>query len=234
MPINEISFWSWAGGSLGYINPAVERRGNELKSILVRAAIAAIEALKDVDPRCRIVSAEPTINVIPRSTSNADIAAARQYTLAQFEALDLISGRQRQELGGRPEYCDIVGVNYYLHNQWLDGDLPVSVEHPQYRPFSDLLIEVYNRYCRPVFVAETGIEGDVRPDWLRIIGSEVKLAQQVGVPVAGLCLYPITDYPGWDDARLCATGLMGSINPDGSRSVFGPLAQELSEQQSGP
>ena len=234
VPINEISFWSWAGGSLGYINPGATGRGNELKSILVRAAIAAIEALRSVDPRCRIVSAEPAINVIPRSASKADIDAARQYTLAQFEALDFLSGSQRPELGGKADYIDIVGVNYYLHNQWVDGDLPVSIEHPGHKPFSELLLEVHRRYGRPLLVAETGIEGDLRPDWLRIIGSEVHAAQKMGVPVAGLCLYPITDYPGWDDDRPCRTGLMSFVGPDGSRVVFAPLAQELAAQQKNP
>jgi hypothetical protein len=234
VPINEISFWSWAGGCLGCMNPGATGRGNELKSILVRAAIAAIEALKSVDPRCRIVSAEPAINVIPRSASKADIDAARRYTHAQFEALDFISGIQRPGLGGKADYIDIVGVNYYLHNQWVDEDLPVSIEHPAYRPLSLLLLDVYRRYGRPIFVAETGIEGDWRPDWLRIVGAEVRTAQDMGVPIAGVCLYPITDYPGWDDDRPCRTGLMGSVDRDGSRVVFAPLAQELAAQQMKP
>ena len=67
VPVNEISFWAWAGGSLGFINPMAEGRGDELKAILVRAAIAGIEAVRAVDPRARIVSAEPAINVAPRS-----------------------------------------------------------------------------------------------------------------------------------------------------------------------
>jgi hypothetical protein len=32
VPVNEISFWSWAGGSLGFINPFARERGNELKA----------------------------------------------------------------------------------------------------------------------------------------------------------------------------------------------------------
>jgi len=66
VPVNEISFWAWAGGSLGYINPLAEGRGNELKAILVQAAIAAIESLRSVDAGARIVHAEPAIKVIPR------------------------------------------------------------------------------------------------------------------------------------------------------------------------
>ena len=48
-PVNEISYWAWAGGTVGRINPAARRRGHELKRQLVRCAIAAIEAVRDVD-----------------------------------------------------------------------------------------------------------------------------------------------------------------------------------------
>src|SRR5918993_3614492 len=227
VPVNEISFWSWAGGSLAYINPLATGRGNELKAILVQAAMAAIEAVRSVDSRARIVHAEPAIHVVPRSDRRQDIEAARHYTLAQFEALDRLSGQLRPELGGRSDYVDIVGVNYYLHNQWVDGDLPIAVDHPQYRRFSDLLSVVYERYRRPLFVAETGIEGDLRPSWLRIIGHEVVTARKVGIPVDGICLYPIVDYPGWNDDRHCHTGLFGYPNGQGARPLCQALAEEL-------
>jgi hypothetical protein len=122
-------------------------------------------------------------------------------------------------------------VNYYLHNQWVDGDLPVSLDHPQYRPFSLLLSDLYERYRRPLFVAETGIEGNTRAPWLRIMGCEVAAARHAGVPVEGLCIYPVTDYPGWVDERHCSTGLLGYVAPDGSRPVHEPLALELALQQ---
>ncbi len=122
-------------------------------------------------------------------------------------------------------------MNYYLHNQWVDGDLPISVGHPQYRPFRDLLADVHKRYERPLFVAETGIEGDLRPAWLRIMGHEVAAAREAGVPVEGLCIYPITDYPGWEDERHCPTGLLGSVGPGGHRPVYVLLAQELAAQR---
>jgi hypothetical protein len=231
VPVNEISFWAWAGGTTGFVSPLARNRGNELKAILVRAAIAAVEAVRSVDPRARIVHAEPAIHVVPRSTGRQDIDAARRYTGAQFEALDFLSGRRRPELGGRADYVDIVGVNYYLHNQWIYGGLPISVDCPQYRPFHELLADFYDRYRRPMFVAETGIEGDLRPAWLRMIGDEVSAARQAGVPVEGICLYPILDYPGWEDERSCPTGLFGWAEDDGTRPLHQGLANELRLQR---
>ena len=173
VPVNEISFWSWAGGSLAYINPLATGRGTELKAILVRAAIAAIEVLREVDPRARIVHAEPAIHVVPRSDHPQDVRAAQHYTLAQFEALDFLSGRHRPELDGRPDYVDIVGVNYYLHNQWIDGGTWIEVDHPRYGPLHHILRNIHARYGRPMFMAETGIEAHERPLWLRFLGGEV-------------------------------------------------------------
>src|SRR5215203_4283790 len=74
-------------------------------------------------------------------------------------------------------------------------------------------------------------KGDLRPAWLRIIGHEVAAAREGGVPVEGICVYPITDYPGWDDERHCPTGLLGYPDSDGTRPVYGPLAAELARQQ---
>ena len=190
-----------------------------------------MEAVRYVDPRGRIVHAEPAIRVLPRSNRRQDINAARNYTLAQFEALDLLSGRVRPELGGRAEYIDIVGVNYYLHNQWIAGDLPIAIDCPRYRPFRELLTDFYERYRRPMLVAETGIEGDCRPAWVRLISHEVAAAQRDGIPVEGICIYPIIDYPGWEDDRHCPTGLFGFRRNDGKRPLNEALAQELALQQ---
>ena len=66
-PINEISYWAWAGGDMARFNPMARGRGTELKRQLVRASIAAIEAIRDVDPRARFVQIDPVINVVPKS-----------------------------------------------------------------------------------------------------------------------------------------------------------------------
>ena len=178
--------------------------------------------------KTEMISAEPAIHISPRSGDPRDVQSARDYTASQFEALDFLSGRRRPELGGRPEYLDILGLNYYLHNQWIDADLPLALDHPAHRPFREILGEVHARYHRPLFIAETGIEGDARVHWLRVIAAEVAAAQQADVPVEGICLYPVTDYPGWDDDRHCPTGLYGYADESGERPLYAPLAAELS------
>ena len=165
VPVNEISFWSWAGGDVAYMNPLAIDRGRELKAVLARAAIAAVEAVRAVEPRARFVYAEPAITIHPKSDRWEDRVAARDYTNSQLEVWDYISGRLRPELGGKPEHLDIVGVNYYAHNQWMDGGTWIEVDHPLCCPLHHILRDIYARYRRPIFIAETGIEAHERPLW---------------------------------------------------------------------
>ena len=242
VPVNEISFVAWGGGDAGFLNPFAKQRGPELKAQLVRAAIAATEAIREVDPGSRICLAEPIIHIAADPDHPEEAAAAEGYRQSQFQAWDMISGRFCPELGGRPEYLDLIGVNYYSNNQWIHQDphLPRSrrrkdvllpPSHPLHRPIREILREVYERYGRPIFIAETGIEGDARPSWLRYIGQEVRAAAASGVPLEGLCLYPIIDYPGWGDDRHCYSGLWGYADDEGHREIYEPLAEELAHQQ---
>lgn len=230
-PINEISYWAWAGGEVGLFNPTCHQRGAELKRQLVRATIAAIDSIRTVDPGARLITAEPLINVEGGLGDEQHLQGAETYRLSQFEVLDMLSGRLDPELGGAPEFVDIVGVNYYPENQWYHGGPTIPMGHHAYRPLHDMLLEVHQRYDRPILIAETGAEGCGRPSWLHYVCGEVDTAWAAGVPIEGLCLYPILDYPGWANGRVCHVGLMSSADKDGRRSVCMPLARELGRQQ---
>jgi hypothetical protein len=230
-PLNEMSFWAWAGGEVAYFAPLATDRGDELKQQLVRASIAAIEAIRAVDPRARFVQVDPVIHVVPRGNRPGEQAAAEAYRLSQYQAWDMLAGLQRPGLGGRPEYLDILGLNYYPNNQWFMGGGTLWRGEPQYRPFLGILTEVHQRYQRPMLVAETGAEGERRAGWLRYVCEQVSLALQRGLPLEGICLYPILDYPGWTDDRHCQTGLFGFADAQGQRPLYLELAEELSRQQ---
>ncbi len=229
-PINEISFHSWGGGDVGYLNPFQTGRGFELKVQLARAAIAAMTELRNVDPRARFVHCEPSIVIHPAvDGSRRDEAAALNE--AQFQAFDLISGRLWPQLGGDPSFLDIVGLNYYVQNQWhLDGP-HLYPGDPGYIPFSALLTQTYARYGRPVTIAETGIEGDRRAGWFTYIADEALAARRLGVPVEGLCLYPVVNHIGWDDGRICPSGLFGHEALPSGRTVHQPLADAVADAQ---
>ncbi len=223
-PVNEISFFSWGGGDVGCLNPFAQGRGLELKVQLVRAAIRAMEAIWAIDPAARFVHADPIINVVADPARPEDAALAEGHRAAQFEAWDMISGRSWPQLGGRPELLDIVGVNYYVHNQWIWRGEPIALDSALAKPLHIMLSETYARYRRPIFIAETGIEGDARVPWLRMILDEVDRAIAIGVPVGGVCLYPVLDHPGWDDDRYCPNGLISCSTDAAGRVAHAGLA----------
>jgi polysaccharide biosynthesis protein PelF len=230
-PVNEISFFAWAGGDATYLNPFAAGRGYELKVQLARASIAAMDQLRDVDRRARFVHCEPLISIHHDPATGRPRAEAEGWHQAQFQAFELLMGRMWPQIGGAPGYLDVVGVNYYTNNQWIHGGPPIDTGHPLYRPLSDLLFETYARYRRPILIAETGVEGDRRADWFRYVSTEVAHARARGVEVEGICLYPIADHPGWDDDRYCPNGLMGHAVIDGKRGLHLPLATAIHDFQ---
>jgi hypothetical protein len=170
---------------------------------LIRAAIAGIEEIWQVNRQARIVQVEPVIHVMaPRGRPDLAERAAAQRA-GQFEAWDMISGQVEPGLGGQPKYLDIMGLNYYHANQWEHPDVRLRWEdHPRderWAPLHQLLAEVHNRYRRPLFIGETSHFGVGRGPWLREIYEEVQVAIRKGIPIEGITIYPIIDRPDWDN-----------------------------------
>ncbi|MFC3076694.1 hypothetical protein ACFODL_01195 [Phenylobacterium terrae] len=226
-PLNEISYFAYMAGDQGEWAPYAKGRGPELKRQLVRAAIAATDAVRRVDPRARVLWCEPCVHIVPQTLQPHDLDEARIMAEAQWEAFDMLAGRRDPDLGGRPEILDIVGLNFYSHNQWTPAGNFVPLGHHSWRAFSTMLTDVASRYGRPIMVAETGAEGSARAAWIHYVASEVEQARESGVPVQGICLYPVANYPGWNDGRICPTGLLGPADDEGRRPVHQPLAREL-------
>lgn len=231
--VNEISFVSWGGGEVGYLNPF--QRGRErslqLKQQLVRATVAACEAVWDVIPSARLVHCDPAIHIAADVARPQDQPVAEGYRQSMFQAWDMIAGYQNPELGGQPRYLDVIGVNYYFNNQWVHCGPTLKRTDALYRPFAEILKEIQDRYHRPVFISETGIEAEERPEWLAYIGDEAEAAMQAGVRLEGICLYPILNHLGWDDDRMCPNGLWEcECTAEGYRNVYEPLAVELQRQ----
>lgn len=245
-PINEVSFLSWLGGDARGTSPYCVGQGWEVKYGLMRAYIEGVAALREVDPGVRIMTTEPLVNMVPPLNATAD--QIRQAALAhsdQYQATDMLSGRMCPELGGRPEYLDIVGLNFYYNNQWIVGSgefLPWANDwlDPRWRPLSDLFRQVYNRYQRPIVLSETSHPGEDRPLWARFVAEECAAVLQQGIPLWGVCLYPIIDRPDWDhltpwhrsglwDAELAADG---TVLQDPPRRILNqPYADALREAQ---
>ena len=229
-PVNEISYWAWAGGDHGHMYPAALGRGPVLKRVLAEAAIIATDAIRAVSSDARFVQAEPLIHVARHPDLPETEAGAKEHRLAQFEAFDMIAGRSVPELGGSENHLDIVGVNFYPENQIFRTGQTVPLGHRLYRPLRTLLADLHGRYNRPILISETGAEGRNGAGWLAYVAAEVRAARRAGVPVLGICLYPVLDYPGWRDDRHCDCGLLRSGGDWQERTIDEDLRWQLAEE----
>lgn len=240
-PINEISFICWAVCHSATMYPyAIHGKGrdDELKRHLVRATLEAIEALWAVDPRARIVHVDPIIHIIAPPGRPDLEEAARAQRASMFEAWDMLRGSRDADLGGDPKYLDIIAVNYYHSNQWeyLSNDrLFWHLGDPRRMPLHQLLREVYERYRVPLIIGETSHVGVGRGQWIREIADAVCKAQQLGVPMEGICLYPIIDRTDWDNDHHWHNSGLWDLVPDGNgvlqRVIDPPYLADFLEAQ---
>jgi beta-glucosidase/6-phospho-beta-glucosidase/beta-galactosidase len=229
-PLNEINFMSWAV-EVKYFPPVGPKQIGWFKRQLVRSGTTAVRAIKQRWPKSTIVWAEPLIHVAPHDHRRRSLRESEQSRQGMFEAYDWLTGRAEPELGGDPSLVDLIGLNYYPHNQWyLDGPT-IPMGHHEYRPLSDMLLEIAQRYEKPIFLSETGAEGSGKPSWLHYVCNEVRDAMSRGADFRGLCWYPITAYPGWDNSRHAETGLLSTVVADGSRHVDERLLGEFQAQR---
>ena len=214
-PINEISFLSWAAGSTNLIHPYLgesQQRGHELKCRLVAAALQGCDALWATLPQARMVHTDPLIHVVADVPLDAEVGtdssseswAAQAHALAQaqFEAWDMLCGRLEPGLGGAPRYLDVLGVNYYHDNQWQHPSgrrLDWHLGNARRRGLDGLLDDVWQRYGRPLCIAETGHVGAGRARWIDSVARAAQSALAKGVPLQGICLYPLLDRPDWEN-----------------------------------
>ncbi|MDB5478493.1 MAG: hypothetical protein JWM96_988 [Alphaproteobacteria bacterium] len=238
-PINEISFLCWAAGEVGWIFPYEKDHGGVLKRQLVKAAIACMDAIWEVDPRARFVHVDPVINVLPKSNSPYQLRQARLVNELQFEASDMLAGRMEPELGGAEKYLDIMGANFYSTNQWAHIGRRIKWHQgrkdKRWKPLNELLENLYKRYKRPMFLGETSNVGSLRASWMHEITDEILKLKAKGVPFEGICLYPIIDRPDWENFKHWHnSGLWdfhGAKHGLHSRVLHEPYATEIHRAQ---
>ena len=201
-PVNEISFTSW-GMSVGmfrHSNMGYEHARRDAKRQLVKAAIAGCDAIWDVIPGARMLHCDPLVHIIAHDNDPASHAHAEGMQELQFEAFDMLAGRRDPELGGAPRYLDLMGVNYYDTNQWEAATghrLWWHLDDARRRPLHQMLVDVHERYGRPLLLAETGHVGSGRGIWIREVAEQAMMARHRGADIAGICLYPGIDRPDW-------------------------------------
>ena len=199
-PVNEPSYWAWAGGHAALFAPHLEGRAFDLKTALVRAAIAAIDAIWSVSPDATIVSVDPICRVVaPRDRPDLIPIAEDFNTGAVLEGWDMLAGRLLPELGGSRRHLGVVGVNYYWTNQWEWGapEVPLAADDDRRWSLCELVTFVWQRYGGDVVISETSHINEHRAAWIATLACEAQRLRASGVPLRGICLYPVLGMPHW-------------------------------------
>src|SRR5206468_7702672 len=123
------------------------------------------------------------------------------------------------ELGGSEECLDVLGLNFYAENQWeMPGGRKLhwdaGSDDPRWKPLHRILACVYERYKRPFFLAETSHYGTGRAAWIEEVAAECGKALDRGLPLEGICLYPILDRFDWEDDRHWHNSGLWDMRPD--------------------
>lgn len=219
-PVNEISFISWLGGDARGTVPFAINSGFDVKYFLCRAAIKGIEAIKAIDPTAQVMFVEPLIRVHPQPGQPMS-NHIKGINEAQYQAMDMITGKLLPELGGKPEYMDIAGFNFYYDNQWEHCGPTINwYEENRRASLSELLREAYNRYCCPVVLSETGHFGEDQEKWMVQVTKDCIKAMEEGVDLRGICIYPVLDRPDWDHLGYISCGIWGYNEATKERYVY--------------
>ncbi|PTY07537.1 glycoside hydrolase [Opitutaceae bacterium EW11] len=236
-PVNEPSFFAWAGGEVGKFAPHCRGRGEELKIALARAGIAGINAIRTAVPGARIVNVDPLCHVVtPHGRMDLLENVAHFNQTAVFESWDMLAGRMLPELGGSREHLDIVGINYYWTNQWEYGSdcRPLADDDPRRISLSRLINRVHARYRGELLITETAHVDDMRPVWLEYVADECEKLLDTGVPLRGVCLYPILGMPEWHSPETWTLmGLWDLVQQQSNlgRQLCGPMLEALRAAQ---
>lgn len=224
IPFNEISFVSWICGDIGVWYPYTHGRGMEMKIQLVKAVIAAIQAIKNIDSNVKFIHTDPLMRrIASKNASHAVRKYVADFCEIIYQGWDMISGKMMPELGGKPEYIDIVGLNYYISNQDIvkkfleNGAIEtyhLSMQSRLRVGFDVMMQDVYERYQKPIVITETGSYGSLRMPWWRRLLKDMDAAFAKQIPLLGVCSYPIIDRPDWSNGQLTNSGFWDFENGD--------------------
>lgn len=239
-PINEITFFSFCGGEWGWVAPYKNTREDRfrLRFNLCKAAIAGVKAIREVEPKARMIHIDPLVQVVaPRDRPDQQQAAYNETYVDTFLAWDIIYGKKHPELGGSPEILDIVGANNYSFGQMEYREhgphAALTPDDDRIKSLCDLLHYVWDRYKCPMIIGETSGMKDGRTAWLNDIMDEALAAVDMGMDLHGICLFPAVDMPDWHTGEWLHNGIcdLERTGDELKRSPHQPYIEALRKWQ---
>lgn len=236
-PIDQPSWFAWAGGEAGRCAPHRTDAGHDLKVVLARATIAGINAIRSVCPGARIINVDPLCHVVPPIGSFDRYEECESFNHgAVFESWDILSGRAMPELGGTREHLDILGITYAWTGQWEIGqpERPLALHDPRRVPLRQLVRRAWERYGGEVLITGISQLDDLQPSSLAGVERECSAILAEDIPLRGVCLSPALGWPG-EHALARAAGpdldqVVGAAGPR-CRTLCQPMVDALRAAQ---
>src|SRR4051794_16948919 len=218
-------------GQLGYWPP--HRTGMTGFVDVARAVFPAVtrasRALHDLLPSATHLHVEATERHTWGSASGeayAQITNDRRFLFTDLLLGRAIDGdrpfvRELIRAGGEdlltvdPGHVDVLGLDYYAHNQWhWTGPGRGTNNPPAPVPLADLVTEYWDRYGIPLVLGETNIRGFAsdRATWLKYTLEQCEMARLRGADLRGYCWYPFIDSADWSSLLV---ECVGAIDPVG-------------------
>ncbi|HZO90022.1 MAG TPA: beta-galactosidase [Chthonomonadaceae bacterium] len=195
-PINEISYYTWHVSTLGSWYPFVRDEGHPLKERLMAAHRRCYERAKQILPGIQILMIDPFYYAVGSEDDPDSLEEAAFWRNAALEAADRLC-----------DWTDILGMNFYAdgqvecywepHTHHYDRRM-LPMDDPRRISLTEALRLFRERYGqKPVLVTETSVRGDERGPWITQMTDWAVAALQEGLPLRGLCWYPVLDVPDW-------------------------------------
>jgi hypothetical protein len=86
---------------------------------------------------------------------------------------------------------------------------PLAEDDPRRVPLLSGISEVHQRYGQSLMISDTSHLGERRAQWLREVAKDGQLAMRAGIPLEGLCHYPLLGMPEWHDQQSWTQMEMG-------------------------
>jgi beta-glucosidase len=114
------------------------------------------------------------------------------------ELLRDAGGEPLQDL--EPGRIDVLGLDYYAHCQWHFDDTGGAPNTPFPLPLAEQIHLYWDRYKVPCLITETNIRGRTsdRATWFKYVLEQSEAARRMGVPLDGICWFPVIDSTDWD------------------------------------
>jgi beta-glucosidase/6-phospho-beta-glucosidase/beta-galactosidase len=223
-PLNEPVINALMCGKRGLWPPYLRGDRGYLRIMLqlAKGIIETVEAIKEIDPRAKMVHVEAT--GLTRTVRDDLAALALEEQHRGYICYDLITGKithdhplfpwlvrsgaspdDLAQLARRSISLDVVGMNFYP--QWSTKQIFIDQKgRLSYRNteqdgagFATLIEHYYQRYQVPIMITETSAFGpeEVRSRWLEASVAAIKKLREQGVPVIGYTWFPLFTMIDW-------------------------------------